>query len=308
MNIITGYRGVTHVTSQEDRNAYIAIFGGATCIIKGIDTELAATVVSANEVQISDGMLVAEGCTACIERGTSDSLAIENGAQGMQRIDLIVARYTRDAGTAVEDMQLAVIKGTASATSPAVPVHTSGLIADGDSPVDFPLYRVNINGISITSVERIVEVTSVAALIKNMQDKVGTVSMGTTATTITGAVKEHEDQITALQNTVNSQMFLTHSYELDNVTINADWYKQELALDITRQGYKAVGIVGFGTYPATSGGINSNWCLFQKCEVYERASQDRLDFYVWNQNKNAAAKVRIVIRVLYVRSGLASSV
>ena len=308
MEIITGYRGEPHVSSQQERNAYIAIFGGAAAILKDIDSELEATVVSANEIQVSDGMLVAEGCTACIERGTSDSLTIDNGTQGQSRIDLIVARYTRNAGTAVEDMQLAVIKGTPAANDPVTPAHTTGLIADGDSPVEFPLYAVHLNGISITNVERLVEVTSVAALIKDMQDKVGTVSMGTTATTVTGAIAEHEDQIEALQGTVNEQMFLTHSYEWDNVTINADWYYQQLALDIARQGYKAVGIVGFGTYPATSGGVNSNWCLFQKCEVYERGANDRLDFYVWNQNKDAAAKVRIVIRVLYARSGLVSSV
>lgn len=161
MEIITGYRNDPHVSSQQDRNAYIAIFGGAAAILKDIDSELEATVVSANEIQVSDGMLVAEGCTACIERGTSDSLTIENGAQGMQRIDLIVARYTRDAGTAVEDMQLAVIKGTPSANAPAVPAHTSGLIADGDSPVDFPLYKVNIDGINITSIDRLVDVVNI---------------------------------------------------------------------------------------------------------------------------------------------------
>lgn len=161
MNIITGYRGEPHITSQQKRNINIGIFGSGAHIIKGVGAELSATVISANEVEIADGMLVAEGCTACIKRGTSDSLTIENGSQGMQRIDLIVARYTRDAGTSVEDMQLAVIKGTASATSPAVPAHTSGLIADGDTLVEFPLYRVNINGISITSIERLVDVVNI---------------------------------------------------------------------------------------------------------------------------------------------------
>ena len=195
MEIITGYRGEPHVSSQQERNAYIAIFGGAVAILKDIDSELAPTVVSANLIEIADGMLVAEGCTACIERGTSDSLAIENGSQGMQRIDLIVARYTRNAGTAVEDMQLAVIKGTPAASNPAVPSYNTGLIADGDSPVDFPLYRVNINGISITSVECLVEVTSVSTLIANIQNKIGSVAMGTTATTLTGAIKELGDKI-----------------------------------------------------------------------------------------------------------------
>ena len=172
MDIITGYRGEPHVTSQQERNTNIAILGDDVCVIKGIDSELAATIVSANLVTVSDGMLIAQGCTACIERGTSDSLAIENGSQGMQRIDLIVARYTRNAGTAVEDMKLAVIKGTPSATDPAVPAYTTGLIADGDTLVDFPLYRVNISGISITSVERLVEVTSVATLITELRNKV----------------------------------------------------------------------------------------------------------------------------------------
>lgn len=166
MVIITGYRDEPHVSSQQDRNTNIAIFGGGAKILKGVDSEMAATVVSANEVQVEDGMLVAEGCTACIERGTNDSLTIDNGAQGMQRIDLIVARYTRNAGTAVEDMQLVVIKGTPAASNPAVPAHNTGLIADGDSPVDFPLYKVNLDGISITSVVALVDTISIKGAIE----------------------------------------------------------------------------------------------------------------------------------------------
>jgi len=161
MEIIAGYVGEPHVTSQQERNTNIGIFGDNAHIIGGINSELAATVVSANLVEISDGMIVCEGCTAEIPRGTNDSLVIENGEQGKKRIDLIVARYTRDSGTAVENMELAVIKGTSAASNPAVPAHTSGLIADGDSPVDFPLYKVNIDGINITSVDRLVDVVNI---------------------------------------------------------------------------------------------------------------------------------------------------
>lgn len=169
MEIITGYRGEPHVTSQQERNTNIAVFGSDARIIQGIDSELEATVVSANLVEIADGMLIAEGCTACIERGTSDSLVIDNGTQGMQRIDLIVARYTRNAGTAVEDMELVVIKGAPSANDPAVPAHTTGVIADGDSLVEFPIYRVNISGISITSVERLVDLISINTILEEMR-------------------------------------------------------------------------------------------------------------------------------------------
>ena len=179
MEIITGYRGEPHITSQEDRNANIAIFGGTTCILKGIDSELTATVVSANEVKIADGMLVAEGCTACIERGTSDSLAINNGTQGMKRIDLIVARYTRNSGTGVEDMQLVVVKGTPAASNPAVPSYNTGTIADGDSPVDFPIYQVNLNGINITSVDALVDVVSVPSMVEEVQNGVDAIATRT---------------------------------------------------------------------------------------------------------------------------------
>ena len=106
MKIITGYRGEPHITSQQDRNVNIGIFGSGTHIVN-VGSKMAATIVSANEIVIADGLLVAEGCTAEIARGTSESIAVDNGSQGMLRKDLIVARYTKTSGTGVEDMQLA---------------------------------------------------------------------------------------------------------------------------------------------------------------------------------------------------------
>ena len=169
MNIITGYVGEPHVTSQQERNTNIAIFGNDARIIGGVNSELEATVVSANLVEISDGMIVCEGCTAEIPRGTNDSLVIENGEQGMKRIDLIVARYTRNANTGAESMELVVIKGTSAASDPVEPSYNTGLIADGDSPVDFPIYQVNIDGISITSVDPLVKKVNIAEAISALQ-------------------------------------------------------------------------------------------------------------------------------------------
>ena len=165
MNIITGYRAEPHITAQQDRDVNIGIFGGGAMILKGVGSEMAATVISANEVEIADGTLVAEGCTAEIQYGTTESLTIENGTQGEQRIDLIVARYTKNSGTGVEDMQLAVVKGTPAASNPAVPTYNTGTIADGDSPVDFPIYKVNLDGISITSVDALVDTVNIPDLI-----------------------------------------------------------------------------------------------------------------------------------------------
>lgn len=302
MNIITGYRGEPHITSQQKRNTNIGIFGVTPRIVKGVGSELAATIVSANSITIADGMVVCQGCTAEITRGTSESITIENGEQGMLRTDLIVVRYSKNSGTGVEDMQLAVIKGTPAASNPQTPAHTSGTIANGDVLAEFPLYAVNIDGISIDSVTLLMDKTSVVNWINTVLGKIGNTAMGTTATTLTGAVREHEIDISALQGIVNNQMFKTVVKIWDNVTIGADWYWQSNP-SIALTGYRPIGIVGYTVYPASSAGVYSNWCIFQRCYI---TPADRLDMYVWNQNKSAAAKVQIAVRVLYIKTGLVS--
>ena len=108
MNIITGYKGTPHVTAQQDRDINSAIFTNGVYILN-IGSKLAATIVSANEVTIADGLVIAQGCAAEIARGTSESMTIANGTLGQLRKDLIVLRYSKDASTGVEDMALAVI-------------------------------------------------------------------------------------------------------------------------------------------------------------------------------------------------------
>ena len=189
MNIIWGYKADPHITAQQLRNTYIGIFGEDAHILD-VGSELAATVVSATEIQIADGVMVGQGCTASIEHGMTESLTIANGSQGMQRKDLIVARYSKVASTGVESMTLAVITGTPASSSPADPSYNSGDIADGDSPVDFPLYRVNLNGISITSVERLVDVLSINGKFDDVDARIDGVDTSISAIqTAMGSVK-----------------------------------------------------------------------------------------------------------------------
>ena len=157
MDIITGYTGEAHITSAQDRAGNQGIVGEGSYILN-VGNKLAADVISANEIRIRDGVLSHQGCFGIIESGTYDSLTIANGAQGMLRHDLIVCRYTKNAGTNVEGLALVVIQGTASATNPADPTYNSGDIQTGDSPVDFPLYRVNIDGITIDSVDQVASI------------------------------------------------------------------------------------------------------------------------------------------------------
>ena len=219
MKIITGYRAEPHITAQQDRNVNMGIFGTGTYIVD-IGSTMAATVVSANEITIADGLLVTEGCTAEIERGTSESLEIANGSQGMLRTDLIVARYTKASGTGVEDMELAVITGTPAASNPADPSYNTGSIANGDTLVDFPIYRVSLNGISIESVTRIPsivtiakgsEVSALSALLATLSSTVtaissrlGTATLNTTAQNALSAINELLGKINTLTSNLSS--------------------------------------------------------------------------------------------------------
>mgnify|MGYP002516605991 FL=1 len=262
MKIITGYRAEPHITAQQDRNVNMGIFGSGTYIVD-MGSKMAATVVSANEITIANGLLVTEGCTAEIERGTSESLEIANGSQGMLRTDLIVARYTKASGTGVEDMQLAVITGTPAASNPADPSYNTGSIAAGDTLVDFPLYKISLNGISIETVTRIPSIVSVAKTsdvsavssalstlsntVTTLSNKIGNTAMGTVATTVTAAISELLTKI----NTLTSNLATTNtnlntqkgridtlvsktsglvSFDTSNVAANSNGYRQLVAL------------------------------------------------------------------------------
>lgn len=146
--------------------------------------------------------------------------------------------------------------------------------------------------------------TTLTGAIKELVTKIGSVAMGTTATTVTGAIKELKTAITALQTLIGTSTFRIYEKSWDNITIAADWYYDRSGFNITTSGYRALAIAGFGVYGASSGAVNYNWCIFQKCVLWRNSTSDFLDFYVWNQNKNAAAKVKIRIWVLYVKSGL----
>lgn len=224
MEIITGYCGEPHVTEQQDRDVNMSIFGRGLKIAN-IGSKLAAAVVSANEITIADGLLIADGCAGEVPRGTSESMAIENGAQGMRRIDLIVVRYTKNANTAVEDMQLAVITGTPAESSPAVPAYTSGSIESGDTLAEFPLYKVTIDGITIESVERLAGYVELAnkTTVDALSTKMGSGTLATAAKNVIGAINELRASITStarsLQTAINGAITRIAAEETKNAGI-----------------------------------------------------------------------------------------
>lgn len=168
MDIITGYTGSPHVTAEQDRDINIGIFGNESYVLQ-TGSQLTAEVSSNNEIKVRDGVIMHQGCAASIKKNTYDSLTITNGSQGMKRVDLIVARYSRDPSTNEESLTLKVIQGTPSENSPTVPGYTTGDIQSGDLVADMPLYQVIFNGLNITEVKKLFSVQgSIAELSSNL--------------------------------------------------------------------------------------------------------------------------------------------
>ena len=133
--------------------------------------QMAYEIVSSNEIRIKDGLLLNQGRFMRITTGTYESLAIENGTSGVNRVDLIVAHFETDGINETHDIR--VIKGGADGKEPA---YTKGDIFNGAKVNELPLYAVKLTGLSITSVTQKFE------LINSLKDK-GQVLYGTATPT-----------------------------------------------------------------------------------------------------------------------------
>lgn len=156
MNLITGYYGEDHVTAMEDAIWHRGIWN-KDCIV-AFGENMKANIISNNEIQVRSGVISMQGRFSVIPPNTYDSLTINNGTIGENRIDLIVCHYEKNADTQVESMNLKVIQGIPSADTPTVPSYTEGNIDNGDLIAEVPVFQVNIKGITVESVDTVIDV------------------------------------------------------------------------------------------------------------------------------------------------------
>ena len=148
-HLITGYKGQEHITSTDQASFNAAIMGNGEIVLERGE-QFACQVISNNKVRILDGDALMQGRHIIIDRNTYEETTHDNGTQGMQRIDLIVFTYTKDATTGVENTVVEVIKGTPAESNPAVPEYTKGdILNNGDLKNQMPLYQIPFNGLSI---------------------------------------------------------------------------------------------------------------------------------------------------------------
>ena len=156
--LVTGSHGGDdpHVESKHDALMHAAMLGRSGYILKTRNWTMKPTAKDANNITIPAWDLVVEGRQIYIAAPTD--VNIQSGSQGQTRRDLIVARYALNSGTGVETVTLEVIKGKPSAATPADPGIETGSIIGGAIVSDLPLCRVNLDGITITSIDTLVNV------------------------------------------------------------------------------------------------------------------------------------------------------
>jgi hypothetical protein len=160
LHLVTGHAGSAHVTAADHASLNAAIFGEGEYVLNR-GSKFATTIISNNSIRVADGDIIMQGRHIRLNEGSYVDLTIDNGSQGTNRNDLIVARYTKDSQTGVEDCNLVVIKGTAVSGTAADPAHTVGsIINDHVLQADMPLYRVPLNGLTVNALEPMFEVYS----------------------------------------------------------------------------------------------------------------------------------------------------
>ena len=211
MELVTGRAGIPHITSQQDRQKHQGVWGTGAYILK-TGNNLEPVVQSSNNIQIKDGALMAQGALFSVKVGTVDEVTIANGSQGMQRKDVIVARYTYNQGANTEKAEWAVVQGTPVASNPQIPQIAEGDIQDGDATVDTAVFIVTLDGINITAVDVVPETApdmkEIKAQLDALNGKIHTSYIPTSESGNATTVKMISGSITPVSNSASTSRLM----------------------------------------------------------------------------------------------------
>lgn len=152
VELITGHAGSAHISAADDGWLNVGVVGSGKYVLD-TGTKFACNVQSANLVTIGIGDALFEG--RHVRVSAIENVALDNGAQGVNRNDLVCIKYEYDSGTSVETASLEVIKGTAVSGTPSDPTIPSGSILEGATAAYMPLWRIPISGITVGEPEKL---------------------------------------------------------------------------------------------------------------------------------------------------------
>ena len=257
-----------HILAEDDAAIFQSMFGDDGVL--EIGQQMKVTVISNNKVRVADGVVCIGGHIARTVYGDYTDLTIENGESGKNRNDLIIGAFSTTGAGGIDTMQLAVKKGTAgtAATDPAL---TQGNLYAGSKLREVPLWRVKIEGLSITKVEQLFEIVpSIPTLKKELESLNGKL----------------EDAI------------IVKTYTKDNIFASANSYASVAVNAPVISGYNRV-MWQTSIYNATTGGTHVTNCWITSATV--TTGNDNMNVMITNSG-DAQAKLKVIVKMLYVKT------
>ena len=248
MRIVTGYRGEPHLVSDDLQAFNKGAIGDA---ILPIGQRLHAELTTSNNLRIYDGTAVMGGVEFRVESGTYDDVSIDNGTQGMNRTDLVCARYQKDGSTGVESMSWAVLKGTPTSDTPQWPTVPTGDIIAGATDVYFPMFRVSLAGLT-PAVEELCSVLTAAA--------------------------DNQATITSLPRAIQKSSMVVNGTSSDDVTlwtVPSGYNLEKVTVMVTNPYYAVNPALPIATY------IDANRRVHAKLNVSRVSGFCRFNYIVW---------------------------
>lgn len=157
--LITGYHGVPHVTSENDRGINAGIVGVGKFVLP-VGEQFRAEYIGNNTVRMYDGKLIDNGAFAGIPAGEYIDFFIANASQGMNRNDLILFEYCQDPWTMIEYGGFYVMRGTETSGTAYDPSFFEDDLLSGHADFDqMALWRVRVSTGTIHQPEQVFEVS-----------------------------------------------------------------------------------------------------------------------------------------------------
>lgn len=193
IDMVDAFQGKPHVTA-DDVGGFKAGIIGEEDYVTPAGKQMEAAVISNNKIRISEGEAIMQGRHWRVKPSTYEEVTIENGMQNMNRKDAIVARYTKNADSGIETVELAVLKGTPVSGTAVAPTPTKGNIKTGTLKHEMLLYIVNLKGLNVESVTKefnmIVNMSTLNKSLSNIKDYV--IESGKTQIGSTGRYNYYE--------------------------------------------------------------------------------------------------------------------
>lgn len=152
-NLITSAQGSDHITPRQDSHWHQLMMGVESFIVSGSFTP---SIVTNNEISIGAGVGSLQGRFFDVDSGTLDTATINNGTQGLNRIDTICFKISVN-NDSTQSGEWVVIEGTSVEGDPTAPTIPSGDLDSGDTEAYLPVINVLLTGVAISNVTVIAE-------------------------------------------------------------------------------------------------------------------------------------------------------